>query len=143
MNRLLPALLGLLPLITTVQVQAEWLSPDGKIAFQQPSAERFRQDKAAPEPALARWVSSDGLVIVAVVHAPNPKNVPLEQSGLEEGAVKQVPGAKLVSSTRTTLSGIAAYTVTLSGSLGGTPRYIAQVIVAFDGQVYKLMVSSP
>jgi hypothetical protein len=54
------------------------------------------------------------------------------------------PG-KIVSSTATPVSGIPAFTIVARGKLAGFDNYIyaAQEIVAFSGQCYKLMISSP
>src|SRR5437016_6177764 len=109
---------------------AEWVSPDGKIAFRQPPAARFNADASVPSPGLARWMTPDGLTIVVIVRDTSPSDEPLEQSGLVEGTLKQFQQGRLISSSRTVVSGIPAYIIIATGNMSGIPRFLAQVIVA-------------
>ncbi len=144
MNRPSLALIGIFVLLTVSCVQAaQWVSPDGKIAIQQPPAPRFTQDQSLTPPAIARWTASDDMDIVAVVVLPNPSNAVPQENGLIEGTLKQLENGKLISTSRTTLSGIPAFTIIASGNVSGTSRYLAQTIVAFNGQAYKVMIGSP
>ena len=122
---------------------ADWISPDGKIAIPRPSPERFIEDLKVPPPGLGRWISPDGMTAIVVVAAPMPLDSPLERSGLEEGTLNQLQPGKLISSSQTMISGIPAYTIVANGNMSGTPRYIAQTIVSFSGQCYKVVVGSP
>jgi hypothetical protein len=122
---------------------AEWVSPDGQIAIAAPPDGRFSKDSVVEPPALARWVSDDGQTIVVVAQAENPAGNRLVQSGLEEGILKQFAPGKIVSSTASSISGVPAYTIVAQGKLAGAEMFLSQVIVTFNGQVYKVMAGSP
>ena len=133
----------LLLLMTTAARANEWISPDGKVAFQELSASRFVKDPNAPAPLLVHWVANDGITAVGVAQVASPVDAPLEQAGLEKGTLSQFPRGRIVSSTTASISGVPVYTIVAAGPVGGAERFVAQVIVAFNGQVYKLMMSSP
>jgi hypothetical protein len=122
---------------------AEWVSPDGQVAIAAPAAGRFTQEPSTEPPGLVRWVSNDATTVIAVIQAPMPANAPLERAGLEEGTLNQLKRGRVVSSTAWTISGVPAHTIVAQGNLGGADMFLAQVIVAFDGQVYKLVTASP
>src|SRR5688500_17437631 len=122
---------------------AEWVSPDGQVAIAAPAEGRFSKDSVVEPPALARWVSDDRQTVIVVAQAANPQGHPLAQAGLEEGTLKQFAPGKIVSSTASSISGVPAYTIVAQGNLAGAEMFLSQVIVTFNGKVYKVMVGSP
>ena len=138
-----PLTLLLLLMFPSTTMAQEWTWPDGKVAFRAPPATRFTQNANAPAPALARWSTADGLTMVAAIQMAHSSDTPLEQQGLETGTLNQLPQGVLVSSSRSTLSGVPAYTIVARTDASGSHYFIAQVVVAFGGQGYKLMLASP
>ena len=120
---------------------AEWVSPDGKISFQTPDDEAFVAVPNPTAPLIAQWSSRDGAANIAFLSVSNPTDEPLEQRGLEDGSAKASGGA-VVSSRQTSISGIPAFTIVTRGTRDGQQIYYMQTVVAFGGNVYKLMAGS-
>jgi len=66
--------------------------------------------------------------------------MPLEQAGLEEGTIKQIPGGKIISSQRANLGGVPAFTIAATGSQN---TYLQQTVLTFGGKFYKVMAAGP
>jgi hypothetical protein len=115
-----------------------WKSPDGKLGFDLPSDGSLIEVKNPPAPAVAMWETADHNARLLFLTQPNPKNIPLEQAGLEEGTISQLPGGKILSSNRTTLGDVPTYTIAATGS---QKIYLHQIVLAFDGTVYKVMAA--
>ena len=89
-------------LVASAAGAADWVSPDGKIAFHLPDPDVFVAVKSPPAPFLAQWSLRDGSTNIAVLTVANPTDTPLVQKGLETGTLKST-GGSLVSSSQTTL----------------------------------------
>jgi hypothetical protein len=87
----------------------------------------------------AIWTTRDRKTRLLFIAQPNPQNVPIDLPSFTEGALGQIPGGAVVSSTETTLGTVPRLTVEIKSPTGS----LKQVALPFSGTVYKLMAASP